>query len=302
MSEYIYLLQEREFMNTKQNIYKMGKTKQENLKRFKQYPKGSKLLLQQICEDCDMLETQLIRDFKNKYIHRKDIGNEYFEGDHIDMSKDIHNKIVNNVVYDNTDDNEDKPEIDIDDEVNELFPNYCEDETFGGTKKLIKIFIEAHKIIIKYIDCEINDLNTPSIHNYMVKDDEVYRDDFDNTYFEYKDNYYDNLIKHKVIENNKTCDLNDDKFIDKFIKRLDKYKHSVKLHYSDKLEYITKKYKLHSNCKYSLIEFHMQNNAILNDNIYCNLYVNDSCHIHFVSKDWFENENNHNTIVDVKCI
>ena len=44
----------------------------------------------------------------------------------------------------------------------------------------------------------------------------------------------------------------------------------------------------------------MQNNAILNDDIYCSLYKNDSCHIHFVSKDCFENENNHNTIVDIK--
>lgn len=91
-------------------------------------------------------------------------------------------------------------------------------------------------------------------------------------------------------------DLNDNKFL----KKLDKYKHSVQLHYSDKLEYITHKYRLHSNSKYSLIVFHMQNNAILNDNIYCSLYENKSCHIDFVSKDWFENENNYNTIVDVK--
>lgn len=96
MSNYIYLLQEREFITTKKNIYKLGKTKQENLQRFKQYPKGSKLILQQVCDDCDMLETQLIREFKNKYIHRRDIGNEYFEGDHNEMVKDIHNKITNN--------------------------------------------------------------------------------------------------------------------------------------------------------------------------------------------------------------
>jgi len=297
MSNYIYLLQEREFITTKQNIYKLGKTKQENLQRFKQYPKGSKLILQQVCDDCDILETQLIRDFKNKYIHRKDIGNEYFEGDYNEMVKDIHNKITNNVVSnEDTDDNEDNPQIEINDEVKQLFPNYCEDETFGGIKKLIKIFIEAYKISIKYIDCEINDWNYETIHNYMVKEVEAYRDEFDNTYFEYKDNYYDNLIKHKVVENSKIYDLNDSKFV----KKIDKYKHSVQLHYSDKLEYIADKYRLHSNCKYSLIEFHMLNNAILNDNIYCSLYENDSCHIHFVSKDWFENENNHNTIVDVK--
>jgi hypothetical protein len=99
MSNYIYLLQEREFITTNQNIYKLGKTKQENLQRFKQYPKGSKLLLQQVCDGCDILEPELIRDFKNKYTHRKDIGNEYFEGDYNNMIKDIHNKITNNVIH-----------------------------------------------------------------------------------------------------------------------------------------------------------------------------------------------------------
>jgi hypothetical protein len=215
MSNYIYLLQEREFINTKQNIYKLGKTKQENLQRFKQYPKGSKLLLQQVCYDCDMLETQLIREFKNKYIHRRDIGNEYFEGDYNEMSKDIHNKIINNIVSNENIDDEDKPQIEIDNDVKELFPNYCDDETFGGTKKLIKIFIEAYKISIKYIDCEINDWNYETIHNYIVEEIEAYRDEFDNTYFKHKDNYYDNLIKHKVIENNKIYDLNDSKFVKK---------------------------------------------------------------------------------------
>ncbi len=295
MSNYIYLLQEREFITTNQKVYKPGKTKQENLQRFNQYPKGSKLLLQQACDDCDILETELIRDFKNKYTHRKDIGNEYFEGDYNNMIKDINNKITNNVIHnEDTDDEEDKQQIEIDNEVKELFPNYCDDESFGGTKKLIKIYIEVDKIIIKYIDCEINDWNYPHIHNYIVKEEEAYRDQFDNTYFEYKDNYYDNLIKYKAIENDKIYDLNDSKFV----KKLDKYKHSVQLHYSDNLEYITKKYKLHSNCKYYLIEFYMQNNAILNDNIYCSLYENYNCHI--VSKDWFENENNYNTIVDIK--
>lgn len=301
MSNYIYLLQEREFITTEQNIYKLGKTKQENLQRFKQYPKGSKLLLQQVCDVCDILETELIRDFKNKYTHRKDIGNEYFEGDYNNMIKDIHNKITNNVIHnEDKDDEENKPQIEIDDEVKELFPNYCDDETFGGTKKLIKIYIEVDKIIIKYIDCEINNWNNPNIHNYIVTEIETYRDIFDDTYFKYKDNYYDNLIKYKAIENDKIYDLNNSKFV----KKLDKYKHSAQLHYSDKLEFITNKYRLHSNSKYSLIDFHMQNNAILNDNIYCSLYKiysnSTTCHIHFVSEDWFKNENNYNTIVDIK--
>jgi hypothetical protein len=75
---YVYLLQEREFINS--NIIKIGKTKQENLKRFKSYPKGSILLVQKICSDCDVLERDIIDNFKNNFNHRKDIGNEYFEG------------------------------------------------------------------------------------------------------------------------------------------------------------------------------------------------------------------------------
>lgn len=108
MSNYVYLLHEREFITADQKIYKLGKTKQENLRRFRQYPKGSKLLLQRVCHDCDILEVELIRDFKNKYKHRRDIGNEYFEGDYNDMINDIHNKITINIVHnENTNDEDD---------------------------------------------------------------------------------------------------------------------------------------------------------------------------------------------------
>ena len=43
-----YLLQEREFVKTKENIYKVGMTQKENYERFNQYPKGSVLLFQMI--------------------------------------------------------------------------------------------------------------------------------------------------------------------------------------------------------------------------------------------------------------
>jgi hypothetical protein len=79
--DYIYLLQEREFLHQDVNIYKLGKSKQENTKRINTYPKGSKLLLQIICSNCDILEKHLISTFKDTFIHRSDIGNEYFEGD-----------------------------------------------------------------------------------------------------------------------------------------------------------------------------------------------------------------------------
>jgi hypothetical protein len=87
--QYIYLLQEREFVNLYQPVYKIGKTMQLNSKRFSQYPKGSILLLQLICLDCNACETQLIQLFTQKYTRRRDIGNEYFEGDFTGMIADI---------------------------------------------------------------------------------------------------------------------------------------------------------------------------------------------------------------------
>jgi hypothetical protein len=93
-SNYIYLIQEREFVNCDEKIYKIGKTKQDNLRRIKDYPKGSILLLQYNCNNCDIIEKKLINDFKNKYKHQKSIGAEYFEGDYIEMIKDIHNTII----------------------------------------------------------------------------------------------------------------------------------------------------------------------------------------------------------------
>ena len=56
---YIYLLQTRECLAIRQNIYKIGKTTQPLLKRFKQYPKGAVLLHQTICVNCHTLEQQL---------------------------------------------------------------------------------------------------------------------------------------------------------------------------------------------------------------------------------------------------
>ena len=90
MPEYIYIIQEREFVGT--NVYKIGKTKQENTKRINSYSKGSELELQIKCTNCDLKELQLITLFKEKYIHRRDLGNEYFEGNVNNMKRDIFNE------------------------------------------------------------------------------------------------------------------------------------------------------------------------------------------------------------------
>ena len=60
---YIYLLQEREFIKTNESIYKIGRTKQEHNKRLNQYPKGSILLVQIICSNCVIMEKKIITFF-----------------------------------------------------------------------------------------------------------------------------------------------------------------------------------------------------------------------------------------------
>ena len=85
ITNYIYLLQEREFIKTKENIYKVGMTKKENHIRFNQYTKCSVLLFQMICYNCKNIEKQIIKLFKEKFKHRRDIGNEYFEGEYKSM-------------------------------------------------------------------------------------------------------------------------------------------------------------------------------------------------------------------------
>ena len=90
-TNYIYLLQEREFIKTDENIYKIGKTKQTNNKRFNSYPKGSILLFQVICEDCDLMEIELIKLFDINFEKCKQIGNEYFKGSYYKMIDLIYN-------------------------------------------------------------------------------------------------------------------------------------------------------------------------------------------------------------------
>ena len=92
--QYVYLLQEREFVNNKEPVYKIGKTKQANLQRFNSYPKGSVLLLQNCCNDCNKTEKEIIKLFDTKYKKRTDRGSEYYEGNYREMTIDIY-KIIN---------------------------------------------------------------------------------------------------------------------------------------------------------------------------------------------------------------
>lgn len=152
--QYIYLLQEREFLNSNENIYKIGKTKQENHGRFKQYPKNSILLFQMICDDCDYLETKIKKIFQKKYKQCKNIGLEYFEGDYNDMIKDIF-YIKNNIIdYENMEIDKqiiakDIPKISVDRKILDLI-----EIEYKGRNKLLNYFDKILKINIKKIAME----------------------------------------------------------------------------------------------------------------------------------------------------
>ena len=99
-AEFIYLIREREFIRLNENTYKIGRTKQEPNKRLSGYPKNSEVIVFIRVFDCDIMETTLIKVFKKKFIHRKDYGREYFEGDKDVMRAEIYTKcqeeLINN--------------------------------------------------------------------------------------------------------------------------------------------------------------------------------------------------------------
>lgn len=266
MTEYIYLLQKREFIKTKENIYKIGKTKQENLKRIGNYDNGSILICQFKCNDCNKLEKKLITLFKEKYELQKDIGNEYFKGNYIDMRDDIYNYIKASN-EDIIEDIENKEEVT---EIKEMFPNYKDDESFGGTKKLIKISFEHNP--------------SDRIYTYYINDEKKIEQIFLQTYW-FKKDAYDNsdyiskLLKNNVIQDGMIYDFNDSSFI----KKLNKHKDKINITYTDEniIDMISKFKTLDHNNIVFKIDRMLYNNCLLHEEIYCD-YINNTLYIDFI--------------------
>lgn len=101
MNQSIYLLQEREFVNSNENVYKIGKTTQEGLRRLSNYPKGSRLLLQIHCNDCTKCEIEIIDIFKKNFISR-DESKEHFQGSCELMITLIYEITKNDRIYSNS--------------------------------------------------------------------------------------------------------------------------------------------------------------------------------------------------------
>ena len=216
-TEYVYLIKEREFIKTKENIYKIGRTTKLNHIRFNQYPKGSILLFQIICNNCKIIEKNIITTFIEKFIQRKDIGTEYFEGDYVLMIDMIYTIVKNNNIklckYCDSIDTEyicDICKINIKYKYYKIikeFPDYKNDISFGGTCKYIKIQNLKSKTIL-YINEDISE---------NIKENNIEENDMINTFIveaplNYGLNYFDTLINDNILCIDNIYDLNSDKF------------------------------------------------------------------------------------------
>lgn len=152
---YIYLIHEREFLTQNLSIYKIGKTEQENLKRFNGYAKGYKIILYIKVFNCNLIEKNLIKLLEEKFYKKKEYGNEYFEGDEYDICKYILYYIyLNNNKIDKRLDNDIDNKIDkrLDDE---LYKNIVNDYIIFITNIYEQIKYFNEKIEKEYDDDEI---------------------------------------------------------------------------------------------------------------------------------------------------
>jgi hypothetical protein len=85
---FIYIIHEREFIESNKNIYKIGRT-HNTTKRIANYPKNSIYCFFRQSNNMIKDENKLVKTFKDNFIHKNEIGNEYFEGNLTDMIKII---------------------------------------------------------------------------------------------------------------------------------------------------------------------------------------------------------------------
>ena len=78
MNGYIYVVQIREFVKSDEDVYKVGRTV-DIMRRFKQYPKNSKLIAVFPTKDPVLHERLLLNGIAIRFQRRTDIGSEYFQ-------------------------------------------------------------------------------------------------------------------------------------------------------------------------------------------------------------------------------
>jgi hypothetical protein len=87
-SHHLYCLIEREFINSGQNVYKVGKSLHLS-QRMSAYPKGSSVISVFKVNNCHTLEKVLLKqlDGCKELTNARDVGREYYRGDLKDVMK-----------------------------------------------------------------------------------------------------------------------------------------------------------------------------------------------------------------------
>ena len=81
---HLYMIKEREFVKTNENVYKIGKST--SIKsRMPSYPKNSIIYGIVYSSDVHKAEKDLIRHFDGRFKRRPDIGREYYEAGEDDI-------------------------------------------------------------------------------------------------------------------------------------------------------------------------------------------------------------------------
>jgi len=75
---HIYIVKEREFIKTNENIFKIGRSKN-IVNRMPSYPKDSRIYSIIYTPNVNEFEKTMIERFDNLFVNRTDIGREYYE-------------------------------------------------------------------------------------------------------------------------------------------------------------------------------------------------------------------------------
>lgn len=106
--QYIYVIKEREFINTREEVYKIGSTKSV-IDNMAHIPRGSNVYMLVKVENAAKVEEEIVTQLKKckSLIHYSCIGDEYFHGDIITIINIASQAIVllRDVVADDDDDN-----------------------------------------------------------------------------------------------------------------------------------------------------------------------------------------------------
>lgn len=84
---YVYMLREREFVRLNENTVKIGKTTRRPHSRLTNYPKNSEIIFVKQVDNCHTKETELLKNFKKRFVWMKEYGLEYYYCDSLEDMK-----------------------------------------------------------------------------------------------------------------------------------------------------------------------------------------------------------------------